>query len=492
MPPVTDLLPLSVAPRLRLSNDHVLFSWPSFLRAARNFFLHPFVLAYIREICGRHVYLSIYAVVRQAILKPDRPDQVSLQTTGYTAVLVDQRFARPAAEETFARQDHGHRQYVEFVRTLFAGVFQLWERVLQARETTILVDPPSDLEDQLIARTSEYYQALLEEERGLRPEQRRPRRTLRLQAMRSAFSHYNLVPDGMLGGDWVEEAIGRFDDSRASTSTPDPQDFFSVDDLMELQIDERSTNMHGDDATESVQIPPQSISLGEQEIPNGEVTDFSVAETTEPLDVSATSAFEPIMPLEALLEERPPGAQTTPELRPLTPELGISRAASLPQVTPRPVRRPTDLGEDNRPTREELVPHRNPPHVTGDGDDTQYRVTTLSNHPADALARNIASIITPILMLPLETLFLRSLTRTFLISRSGDNALSERNPPLAHLWPLSPRTSVEEFGVLRSQIFWGNWFLSLGIQGMVSLVTWTCSSYLTLHLGRDWYGWGEF
>lgn len=493
MPPLTALIPFTIGPPLILSEPYVSFSWADFLRGAKSFALHPFVLAYLQEICGQHVFLSTYTLVRQVILKPDCPDQISLQTHEENNQFFDTTFIRSASEEKTEGGDQESHTLVDQVRAMFPMIFQLWERVTQIRRSPSPVDLSPDLEAELINRSSVYYQALLDEDRGLHPEQRRPRRLLRRQAIRSALSHLNLVePEpGLLENDWVDETVGRFDNSNASTSTPDPEDLFSLEDLIQQQADERSTNVHGNEATESAQNADHPISSGEHEATSAELADLAVLEATESLDVPATAAFEPIMPLETLVEGRPPGIQASPDLHALTPELGISRAPSLPQITPRPVRRPTDLGEDNRPTREDLIRHQTPPQMTRDSDDSQYRVTTLSHHPADNLARTIASIVTPILMLPLEMLFLRSLTRNFLISRFDNEASATTDPPLAHIWPLSPRTSMSDLGALRSPSFWGNWFTSLGIQGVISLITWTGSSYLTLHLGHQ-FGWGKF
>jgi hypothetical protein len=490
MPPLSSLIPFTIGPPLSLSL--VSFSWSGFLHGARNFVLHPFVLAYFQEICGPHLFTCIYILLRRIILKPDRADQISLQYSHHSDELLDEANASLISANKMKQQDHGPQTLAESLRVFFPAIFQLWDRILQTRRAPLPVDLTEDIEAELMNRSAYYYQELLRENRGLSPEQRRPRQMLRLQAIRSAFGDYSLDPEhDLLDSGWVDDVVGLYSNSNASTSTPDPQDLFSPEDLLEQPADEQPVNAEARDATEHVQIADHHINPDEREVTTDNLASIAVVEATESSSIPIPSAFEPTIPLETLLEERPADTQGSPELRALTPVPGISRAPSLPQVTPRPVRRPTDLGEDPRPIREELIRHQAPPRVLRNSDDSQYRVTTLSNHPADTLALSLASLITSILMLPLEMMLLRSLTRNFLISRLNDTGSAGRDPSLADIWPLSPRMGLKDLGVLRSVGFWGNWFLSLGIQGVFSLITWTASTHITLRLGRR-FGWGKF
>ncbi|KAK5701161.1 hypothetical protein LTS12_028408, partial [Elasticomyces elasticus] len=57
-----------------------------------------------------------------------------------------------------------------------------------------------------------------------------------------------------------------------------------------------------------------------------------------------------------------------------------------------------------------------------------HRVTILSLHPVDSLASHLASIITTVIFLPLESLYLRSLASAYLSSRGSSALLSDVRP----------------------------------------------------------------
>lgn len=120
----------------------------------------------------------------------------------------------------------------------------------------------------------------------------------------------------------------------------------------------------------------------------------------------------------------------------------------------------------------------------------RHRVTVLSSHPVDALATRLASLCTTIIFLPLESLYLRSLARTYLSS------------PLPLVW--SPRSNTRSITDIRGL---GEWFgggsaadmgayiakmmVVLGMQGAVSMAILRLGSSATLGLGRKWFGWGS-
>lgn len=433
--------------------------------------------------------MSIYIRMRHLVPKPDRADQISLLFGQNGDQIHLEASTTSSLEKTTKDQNGGSQTLAESLRVLFPVFFKLWDRILQTRSASLPVDLSEDMEAELINRSSYYYSQLLRESRRLSPEDRPPRQMLRTQAIRSAFGDYSLDPDhGTLDVEWVDDVMSLDGNSNASTSTPDPQELFSAEDLLEQPSDERLVNAEGRDDAEPVRDTAQPVNTDEPAVTTDDAASVVAVGAIEPSSVPVTSAFEPTIPLETLLQGRPPVTQQTLEPPPATPVPGILRAPSLPQVTPRPIRRPTDLGDDPRPTREELVRHR---RLLRNGDDSQYRVTTLSNHPADTLALSLASLITPILMLPLEMMFLRSLTQSFLVSRLNDSGSAGRDPALADVWPLPPRMSLKDIGALSSPRFWGNWFLSLGIQGVISLITWTASTHFTLHLSHQ-FGWGKF
>ncbi|KEF62785.1 uncharacterized protein A1O9_00758 [Exophiala aquamarina CBS 119918] len=490
MPPLSALIPSATGPPLSVSGNLVSTSWTFFLHRARNFALNPFVLAYVHDLLEQRLFMSIYARIRHFALKPDRADQISslLYAQNDNQINFEASTTSPLEEKT-KDSDVRSQTLAESLRVMFPVLFTLWDRILQMRSASLHVVLSEDMEAELINRSSYYYSQLLRESRRLSPEDRPPRQMLRMQAIRSAFGDYSLDPDhGTLSVELADDVVSLAGNSNASTSTPDPQDLFSAEDVLEQPSDARFADAESRVDAQRVDDTGHLVNTDEPAVTTDDVASIVAVWATEPSRVPVTSAFEPTIPLESLLEGGPPDARQTPEPRPATPVAGMLRAPSLPQATPRPLRRPTDLGDNPRPTREELFHHR---RLLRNGDDSLYRVTTLSNHPAHTLALGFASIITPILMLPLEMMFLRSLTRNFLISRLNDTGAARRDPALADIWPLSPRMTLKDVGALSSPGFWGNWFLSLGMQAVINLITWTASTHFTLHLSRQ-FGWGKF
>lgn len=105
----------------------------------------------------------------------------------------------------------------------------------------------------------------------------------------------------------------------------------------------------------------------------------------------------------------------------------------------------------------------------------QHRVTALSNFSSDAFASHAACLITTAALLPLETLFVRSLA-------AASFNLAE---------------SPARRGGVRTLFSWQGWrysgalLLILGLQALVSSTLWALGTGVALGLGRGKYGWGK-
>lgn len=108
------------------------------------------------------------------------------------------------------------------------------------------------------------------------------------------------------------------------------------------------------------------------------------------------------------------------------------------------------------------------------GNKRRHRVTTLSNLPAEAFASHAACLITTAVLLPLETLFVRSLAKIFL----GSSLLGRDVRPLFEWRGWSWRYTGTMIGLL-------------GLQTFVSSVVWGLGTSVAIGLGRTRYQWGK-
>jgi hypothetical protein len=307
-------------------------------------------------------------------------------------------------------------------------------------------------------------------------------------AIRAAFNDYNLDPEHAMV-DIVEWADG----SSGSTSTPDPEELLTL-----AQVLTESRNDVALD--EPIGVDPPS-SRAREFIPNN--VEHHAANTearvnpqepaavlpSETVEGSSASA-EPIPP--------PPPAQSTIEDRqmdhgtePSQPALGISRTSSLHHTVPRPTRRLTDVIESQRPSflREE-IPQLSSEASAQANREHSYRVTTLSNHPAETLALGTASLLKTVLMLPLDVLFYRTIARNFLLTKQGQESVPGLQHGLSDIWSSADKgsTSVNNFSWLH---FFNSWSLTIGTEAVIRFLVWRGSTALSLQLGRE-FGWGEF
>lgn len=111
-----------------------------------------------------------------------------------------------------------------------------------------------------------------------------------------------------------------------------------------------------------------------------------------------------------------------------------------------------------------------------------HRVTILSSHPVDSLASHLASMITTVLFLPLESLYLRSLASSYLSSRNYSPALSDVRPLGAWGGGGSGTDTLAYIGKMT---------LMMGIQVGVNASVWGVISGSAIRIGKRFCGWGS-
>ncbi|KAL4878510.1 hypothetical protein BJY04DRAFT_221014 [Aspergillus karnatakaensis] len=112
-----------------------------------------------------------------------------------------------------------------------------------------------------------------------------------------------------------------------------------------------------------------------------------------------------------------------------------------------------------------------------------HRVTILSALPVDSLASHLASLITTVLLAPMESFYLRSLAQSYLASKGA---------------PADFQADIHGLGIWgggrsRAEIFpyMGKMALMMGIQAAVNASVWGMISGTAIRAGRRLYGWGK-
>ncbi|KAJ5610451.1 hypothetical protein N7510_007170 [Penicillium lagena] len=115
-----------------------------------------------------------------------------------------------------------------------------------------------------------------------------------------------------------------------------------------------------------------------------------------------------------------------------------------------------------------------------------HRVTLLSAHPVDSLASHLAAILSIILLSPLESLSLRSLAHSYLVSahRSSSSAIQ-----LADLHPLGLWFGASSW--TDAFAYTGRLVLMRGMQAALRAGVWGFLVGSTMRIGRNFCGWGK-
>lgn len=111
-----------------------------------------------------------------------------------------------------------------------------------------------------------------------------------------------------------------------------------------------------------------------------------------------------------------------------------------------------------------------------------HRVTILSSHPVDSLASHLASMITGVLFLPLESLYLRSVASAYLSSVGSPPGLSSEVRDLGAWGGGGSRHDIAAY--------MGKMALMVGMQAAVNASVWGIVSGAAIRIGRKFCGWG--
>jgi hypothetical protein len=114
-----------------------------------------------------------------------------------------------------------------------------------------------------------------------------------------------------------------------------------------------------------------------------------------------------------------------------------------------------------------------------------HRVTILSSHPVDSLASHLASLVTTVLFIPLESLYLRSLALSYLSSPASGNEFAARgNIRSLSVW-------AGGGGRKDTIAYMSKLTLVMGLQSAVSTCVWWLCTKAVRTLGQKAFGWGK-
>lgn len=168
----------------------------------------------------------------------------------------------------------------------------------------------------------------------------------------------------------------------------------------------------------------------------------------------------------------------------------VRPANILPDDVEEPGPEPTHNNPEAEAEIENIRPLESLPHPTSDHhphDQNRrggpHRVTILSSHPLDSLASHMSSMITSVIFMPLESLYLRSLASHFLSSRSAPPALQSEVVRKLSIWP---------GGGSKSEIlpYLGKLGLIFGMQAAVNASVWGIITGAAIRIGKS-CGWGK-
>lgn len=512
-PPLLAWIPFTVHSVIQLPPSPPDASMASMLSYAGKVITHPFILAYISDRVGHYLYRRVYFALRHSVVKPDRPDRISLQSVRDSLALsAEGAFSYESTHSAPSKRRGLLPQILrDTLKPLLPAFIWLWGRVLHSQRAPLAVELSPDIEEELLVRSHIHYRDLLRHNRESDIELRRAPRTLRVMAIRAAFNDFNLDPDhSMVDIFELADEISFSAHSRTSTPTPEPEELPPAAEVMagsghEAHIqNEEGVTINSHDVQLEAHQPEADEERGNPHLNGAAEEDSEVLGRSSSPEV-ARESFQPSVTLDVLLEpvssdteeeprwRRPstplPGFSVPHSQGPGSPVPGINRAASLPNTIPRPVRRPTDIDQDIGPAREELLNTQRPPSRLRDSEGV-YRVSILSNHAAETFTNSAASIVESIVLLPLHILFVRSVARDFLSHLAGDQPTSRTAALLRDVWPLSSGFRVRDLDLPDKALFWGNFFMTIGMQGLVNFAIWATGTRITLRLGER-FGWGN-
>lgn len=144
-----------------------------------------------------------------------------------------------------------------------------------------------------------------------------------------------------------------------------------------------------------------------------------------------------------------------------------------------------EFDDENRsnPELPAPAPNAHPRQLTGPPGSPAHRVTILSSHPVDSLASHLASMLTTVIFLPLESLYLRSLASSFLSWRGFSPALRSDVRALGAWGGGGSRKDILAYV--------GKMALMMSMQAAVNASVWGVISGAAIRIGKKFCGWGS-
>lgn len=488
----------------------------------------PVVLAYLKDLFTETIYTGITATIRTLAPKPEEPDD-RCKTACFD-------------EGIFSRAMPGFGQNVPAKRKYYGPrtVFGCFERAFPTMCSLLVHLTGLQLESETRLspwNESALYEACKERYKNYlcnninRPRSRQVAdRAIRHAVVQEVLEEHNIDIRGerISITAWADDLAWEDDlgGSRAayspSTATPAPSDLFAVTDWQtSTSVPPTTQDQTQRSVTSEIgHRPPPSLSEHSDALPSTPAADgeqairpthanladagneslnterelLEVIIRTRPspeaenvvLDASSMTLERLLEPVDLQEPPRPMGA-------PATPVPGIERAPPLTRTTLRPIRRPTEVDDrleaitDRINTVEYLKKCLDEPK-----DAVKHRVTLLSNWPVDMLALYGSSIITSIIMMPMDMLLHRLVASTFLASETaaGRSPLEETSFTGA-IWPVSLRL-FPNISLRSGMILTGNLFATFAMQGLVSTIMWNVNARMMMYVGQRYYGWGKF
>ena len=466
----------------------------------------PLVIAYLADIVSEAIHTALAASIRTLVAKPDEPDLLSLDayysvpTTSVPGI---------GMQVSAKRRFYGPKTILGCFELSFPAIHRvLWQYLGLPSEIQFRLTPYN--EDDLAAASLQRYNAHISSNMNRPPSRRVADNAIRHAAVQEILTEagVNARDERINISEWARAMTIVLSPSN-STATPDPEDLFGPGTntgAFEINTSETYEPVAWDGLTTDLHSPPPIsfspfapiTSTAPEEVQN---LPHAAANGTQHLDGEISDAQDeshieaPVVPLQRLLE--PADLDTGQSLRPIsppgTPQPGIERAPPLSRASLRPVRRPTEIDDgldaisDRVNTMKYLKDMLDEPK-----DPVQHRVTALSNWPVDVLALHGSTLLTSMLMLPVEILITRMIARTYLTNRAGVGTHIVGEGSLARaIWPVS-KTLFPGIGLSAGLTLAGSTLAMFAMQGLVGSVIWSLSTRVAIYVGRHCYGWGRF
>lgn len=194
-------------------------SWSSLVSFMLRDFSHPFVLALLRDRISNLVFPKLYVWIRELLVKPNRPDGVSLQSASANLNIVPGEIMGG----TVRRLAKTKGTIKGLLGRWLSNVLWFSLTILHTQRVAMAIELSPEIEEALLIRSNVHYHALARQyrQRGIR----RSSRTLRVESIRAAFHDFNLDPDSSMVDIFeLADEMSLSASSLASTSTPDPRD----------------------------------------------------------------------------------------------------------------------------------------------------------------------------------------------------------------------------------------------------------------------------